>query len=183
GVVGEELHGELVVGVRLVPGVAGLLVGVLLRPGQSPDGEARRRASPAAGLLAAAAGAEACQRGDRQAEAREGCAASGLHHCCLQITVRHSTERFRKLGSVWSSKSCFRPRVKRERLQGASGGPRTASLQGAERGAVAKGAPEKWRKLSCCSDRRPCPAVRESGRTTRRPRLPPGTAETGGVMR
>src|SRR5699024_12513728 len=58
GVVGEELHGERVVGVVLVPGVEGGLVGVLLRAGERPDGQARRGAGATGGLLPASAGAE-----------------------------------------------------------------------------------------------------------------------------
>src|SRR5699024_8198656 len=96
GVVGEELHGERVVGMVLVPGVEGGLVRVLLRAGQRPDGQARRGAGTTGGLLPASAGAEPGEDGQRQAEAGERRATGGVHHCFLLKTDRHGPKNFRK---------------------------------------------------------------------------------------
>src|SRR5699024_8184841 len=78
-------------------GVEGHLVGVLLGPGQGPDGQTRSGACSAGGLGAATAGAQCCQSGDRQGETGESGAASGLHHCCLQDVVR---ARNRKISEI-----------------------------------------------------------------------------------
>src|SRR5699024_10099850 len=96
GVVGEELHGEGIVGMVLVPGVEGGLVRVLLRAGQRPDGQARRGAGTTGGLLPASAGAEPGEDGQRQAEAGERRATGGVHHCFLLKTDRHGPKNFRK---------------------------------------------------------------------------------------